>query len=229
MFKTEERSQSKVAKHGVNSPEPTPAGIDWGQASEFKEDSVSCKVFLVTPADCKTAVKDIAQGVARHYANEIGYSTLLIDGRIEQSGSKKTAKSRVGLTDYLLQEKLYILNMIRAMDGHLLFDLDLGRAKFSEPARQMFNALAECLDELRNQFEVIVIYCDPVVETPSTQIFTHLADHVLLLVRQRKTLMERIKKSKAFLIKCNAKDISVVLQSKSSWITRVAQLFLSQP
>jgi len=223
MFNTKEVVQDDVSRGPVTGLKARSFTVNADEVVEFKEESVVCNVFVITPADEETNVQQAAYQLARHYAHSIGFSTLLVDGRIERSNNMKEEGQNLGLTNYLIQEECYLMNLISVLEGRLLFGLELGQPGFNEPARQLHHGLVGCLDQLRRHFEVVIIYTDTVVGTPSTQLFVPLADHILLLARQRKTLLEHLKKSKEFLMKCEAKEISILLQTNAHLIKRFAR------
>ena len=119
---------------------------------------------------------------------ELGYSTLIIDGDIRR-GTVHTLFSRdrkPGLTDYLAGDAI-ASEVIRETEHHSLHVVPSGVRFRDAPELLGLPAMAEFVEELREEYEVILIDSAPLGAAVDAYILGTLAGSLLLVLRNGAT------------------------------------------
>lgn len=160
------------------------------------------------PAEGKTTIA--ANTAAAMAASD--KKTLLIDADMRNPSAHLLFNlvNTHGLSDIISQDADWRQFVYKAKVPNLYL-ITAGR-KPSNPSRFLTSdRFRNLLEELRKEFDYIIMDTPPILLVPDTQIIASLVDGVILVVRNAKTRRESLKEAYTTLIRANANVIGAVL------------------
>jgi succinoglycan biosynthesis transport protein ExoP len=174
-------------------------------------DSVQPKIVAITaarPAEAKTTT---AMALGRSSAMN-GERVLVLDCDVRQPsfGRLMRAEHSRGIVDYLLGqanlEEIIRRDRLTAMDY-----IPAGTSKANSLGLFMSDAMTECLDRLRRDYDLVLLDAPPVFAMTDARIISRIADATLLCVRWRETPRSVVSRSLDLLDEADARVIGVSL------------------
>ncbi len=174
-------------------------------------DSVHPKIVAITaarPAEAKTTT---AMALGRSSAMN-GERVLVLDCDVRQPsfGRLMRAEHSRGIVDYLLGqanlEEIIRRDRLTAMDY-----IPAGTSKANSLGLFMSDAMTECLNRLRRDYDLVLLDAPPVFAMTDARIISRIADATLLCVRWRETPRSVVSRSLDLLDEADARVIGVSL------------------
>jgi succinoglycan biosynthesis transport protein ExoP len=174
-------------------------------------DSVHPKIVAITaarPAEAKTTT---AMALGRSSAMN-GERVLVLDCDVRQPsfGRLMRAEHSRGIVDFLLGqanlEEIIRRDRLTAMDY-----IPAGTSKANSLGLFMSDAMTECLDRLRRDYDLVLLDAPPVFAMTDARIISRIADATLLCVRWRETPRSVVSRSLDLLDEADARVIGVSL------------------
>lgn len=174
-------------------------------------DSVHPKIVAITaarPAEAKTTT---AMALGRSSAMN-GERVLVLDCDVRQPsfGRLMRAEHSRGIVDYLLGQAA--LDEIIRRDRLTALDyIPAGTSKANSLGLFMSDAMTECLERLRRDYDLVLLDAPPVFAMTDARIISRIADATLLCVRWRETPRSVVSRSLDLLDEADARVIGVAL------------------
>lgn len=174
-------------------------------------DSVHPKVVAITaarPAEAKTTT---AMALGRSSAMN-GERVLVLDCDVRQPsfGRLMRADHSKGIIDYLLGQAT--LDEIIRRDRLTSMDyISAGTSKANSLGLFMSDAMTQCLERLRRDYDLVVLDAPPVFAMTDARIISRVADATLLCVRWRDTPRSVVSRSLDLLDEAQARVVGVSL------------------
>jgi succinoglycan biosynthesis transport protein ExoP len=174
-------------------------------------DSVQPKVVAITaarPAEAKTTT---AMALGRSAAMN-GERVVVLDCDVRQPsfGRLMRAEHSRGIVDYLLGqagiEEIVRRDRLTALDY-----IPAGTSKANSLGLFMSDAMLQCLDQLRAEYDLVLLDAPPVFAMTDARIISRIADATLLCVRWRETPRSVVSHSLDLLDEADARVIGVTL------------------
>ncbi len=174
-------------------------------------DSVHPKIVAITaarPAEAKTTT---AVALGRSSAMN-GERVLVLDCDVRQPsfGRLMRAEHSRGIVDYLLGQasldEIIRRDRLTAMDY-----IPAGTSKANSLGLFMSDAMTQCLDRLRRDYDLVLLDAPPVFAMTDARIISRIADATLLCVRWRETPRSVVSRSLDLLDEADARVIGVSL------------------
>ena len=174
-------------------------------------DSVHPKIVAITaarPAEAKTTT---AVALGRSSAMN-GERVLVLDCDVRQPsfGRLMRAEHSRGIVDYLLGQagldEIIRRDRLTAMDY-----IPAGTSKANSLGLFMSDAMSQCLDRLRRDYDLVLLDAPPVFAMTDARIISRIADATLLCVRWRETPRSVVSRSLDLLDEADARVIGVSL------------------
>ena len=172
-------------------------------------DSVHPKIVAITaarPAEAKTTT---AMALGRSSAMN-GERVLVLDCDVRQPsfGRLMRAEHSRGIVDYLLGQAT--LDEIIRRDRLTAMDyIPAGTSKANSLGLFMSDAMTQCLDRLRRDYDLVLLDAPPVFAMTDARIISRIADATLLCVRWRETPRSVVSRSLDLLDEADARVIGV--------------------
>ncbi len=179
-------------------------------------DSVQPKVVAITaarPAEAKTTT---AMALGRSAAMN-GERVVVLDCDVRQPsfGRLMRAEHSRGIVDYLLGqagiEEIVRRDRLTALDY-----IPAGTSKANSLGLFMSDAMLQCLDQLRAEYDLVLLDAPPVFAMTDARIISRIADATLLCVRWRETPRSVVSHSLDMLDEADARVIGVVADAGRS-------------
>ena len=174
-------------------------------------DSVHPKIVAITaarPAEAKTTT---AVALGRSSAMN-GERVLVLDCDVRQPsfGRLMRAEHSRGIVDYLLGQAT--LDEIIRRDRLTAMDyIPAGTSKANSLGLFMSDAMSQCLERLRRDYDLVLLDAPPVFAMTDARIISRIADATLLCVRWRETPRSVVSRSLDLLDEADARVIGVSL------------------
>jgi succinoglycan biosynthesis transport protein ExoP len=174
-------------------------------------DSGQPKIVAITaarPAEAKTTT---AMALGRSSAMN-GERVLVLDCDVRQPsfGRLMRAEHSRGIVDYLLGQadldEIIRRDRLTAMDY-----IPAGTSKANSLGLFMSDAMTQCLDRLRRDYDLVLLDAPPVFAMTDARIISRIADATLLCVRWRETPRSVVSRSLDLLDEADARVIGVAL------------------
>lgn len=177
------------------------------QYTSFDEKMKMLLVTSATPGEGKTTTAaNLALSIA-----ETDSPVLLLDCDLRRPSLHKkfNISNELGITDFLLGKASFEQTV--KIYKNKLFIMTAGTIPPNPSEMLSSNKLKNFLNEVSQQFQMIIIDSPPVIPFTDAQILSTLADGVILVVASGETEKVMALKSKELLVKVNAKILGVVL------------------
>ena len=172
------------------------------------------KILCVTSCQEGEGKTTTCANLAITYAQE-GKRTLIIDADLRRSTMHQVfvVTNRLGLTHYLVH-KQSVEDVIIATHIDNLWILPAGPLPPNPAELLSSSKLDALLEDVANQFDVIIIDTPPILNLTDAQIIAAKCEGVLLVIRSGKIKRNALLKAKAKLEHVKARIMGVVLNGK---------------
>lgn len=182
---------------------------------QFSAIDQAMQVITVTSAQPREGKTTTISNLAVAYAQD-GKRVMLIDADLRKPTLHRVfaRTNRKGLTNVLANIST-LEDEMQATDVEQLFLLTSGPMPPNPAEILATKRMGMLLDELRQQFDVILIDTPPALALTDAQVIASRSDGVLLVVSSGKTKRDLIRKCKANLEYVNANLLGVVLNNQN--------------
>lgn len=182
---------------------------------QFSAIDQAMQVIAVTSAQPREGKTTTISNLAVAYAQD-GKRVMLIDADLRKPTLHRVfaRTNRKGLTNVLANIST-LEDEMQATDVDQLFLLTSGPMPPNPAEILATKRMGMLLDELRQQFDVILIDTPPALALTDAQVIASRSDGVLLVVSSGKTKRDLIRKCKANLEYVNANLLGVVLNNQN--------------
>ncbi len=182
---------------------------------QFSAIDQAMQVITVTSAQPREGKTTTISNLAVAYAQD-GKRVMLIDADLRKPTLHRVfaRTNRKGLTNVLANIST-LEDEMQATDVDQLFLLTSGPMPPNPAEILATKRMGMLLDELRQQFDVILIDTPPALALTDAQVIASRSDGVLLVVSSGKTKRDLIRKCKANLEYVNANLLGVVLNNQN--------------
>jgi capsular exopolysaccharide synthesis family protein len=174
-------------------------------------DAVHPKVVAITAARPSEAKTTTAIALGRSSAMN-GERVLVLDCDVRQPGFGRLmrAEHSLGIVDYLLGQAT--LDEIIRRDRLTSLDyIPAGTSKANSLGLFMSDAMTQCLERLRRDYDLVLLDAPPVFAMTDARIISRIADATLLCVRWRETPRSVVSRSLDLLDETDARVIGVAM------------------
>lgn len=180
---------------------------------QFSSIDHQMKVLMVASAKSGEGKTTTITNLAVTYAQE-GKKVLLIDGDLRKPSLHQVFQqsNRTGLTSALINNQ-HISEVIRDTNVDNLSLITSGPIPPNPSEILGSQRMQQLLDELKEQFEVVLFDTPPVLAVTDGLIISSYCDGVLLVVHAGKVKRDLVKKAKASLEHVQARILGVVLNN----------------
>ncbi|CAI6076838.1 CpsD/CapB family tyrosine-protein kinase [Cohnella sp. JJ-181] len=184
----------------------------------FSSMGQAVKVILVSSAVTGEGRTTTAINLAISYAQE-NKNVLLLDADLRRPsvGQAFFRSSRTGLSDILIRQSMP-QDTIQQTDIAGLFVLPAGTVPPNPSELLGSEAMRELLEELKEQFDVIVVDSPPASSFADAQIVGAMSDGVVLVARSGKVTKEAVRRTRLGLEHVGAHILGAVLNNTSRGI-----------
>lgn len=180
---------------------------------DFSNVDRDLKVIMMTSSNIGEGKSTASANAAIAFA-QTGRRVLLIDGDLRNPSLHLIfhVPNQVGLTTVLSQQKRLeeVIQPAAVADLHLI---PSGALPASPTEMLSSKAMKDLLQELKEQYDVIIIDTPPLLVASDAQITAALSDGVILVVHSGKVKKEEARKAKANLDMVNARVIGAILNN----------------
>ena len=171
------------------------------------------QIIMVTSSGPAEGKSTVIANLAVTYAQS-ERKVLLIDADMRKPTVHRTfnLSNRVGLSSYLSRQ-CELGQMIQDTDIPNLSVVTSGTIPPNPAEMLNSNSMSRLIEELREQFDIILIDTPPVLAVTDAQLLASRSDGVLLVVNAGKVKKEMATKAKDNLMRVNARLLGVVLNN----------------
>ncbi|REE57511.1 capsular exopolysaccharide synthesis family protein [Paenibacillus taihuensis] len=175
----------------------------------------SCRMLTVTSTGKAEGKTTVAVNLARSYAQK-NKKVLLIDANLRKPALHKVfgLSNSNGLTN-ILRDRFEKSEIIRYTMIPNLFLISSGPNVVDPIELLTSNQIANLLEKLKEEYDVIIVDTPPAMEWSDAQIVASMSDGALLVIKDDKVRMDQALKLKVMMEQVNARIVGAVLNNVS--------------
>ena len=179
---------------------------------EFSLSADSSKIVLVTSSHVGEGKSSISANLATVFAMQ-GKKTVLIDADMRRGIQHKNFNltNKVGLSNFLANQEVEEEKLIKKTEIQKLYVITCGVVPPNPSELLSLPKMDELLEELRNEFDIIIIDGAPILPVTDSVILSSKVDRVIIVAASKETHKDELKQVKFSLENAGAKIAGVVL------------------